>query len=384
MTREDLDVTRWRGFSHAELYRLLHSGPGAAAAAVPAGRWAQLAGTLHDVSHDLAQAIGQARSLWAGDAANAAFAQLTGASDWAGPAADKSARMQSSVEQQADHLGRARAAMPAPGSPPTPQPDPLVAPVVQLLGMQSDHEPIERASTEAARKAFEVMQAYQDDTTSTTDSLVTFTETVDTEGYHHGRRRNQVSVQEFVEHQVTSPSSASASFTPHSWVEGGRWSHAGGSTSQASAGFVPPAPPEVEVYRAAPLQAGSMAGLEVNPIVASPQRDTSSSSRRSSSSAGAGRLSGSLDLPPGAAPPPPTHSAAAMSPAAAPVSGGSADRVAPRRVDPLLSGFTEDAAEPVRQAARRRRDEDEKITESVEGAGSEVPPPVIGNGPYRQ
>jgi PPE family protein len=381
VTREDLDVTRWRGFSHAELYGLLHSGPGAAAAAVPAGRWAELAGTLHDINHDLAQAIGQAQALWTGGAANAAFAQLTDVSDWAGPAADSSARMQSSVEQQADHIGRARAAMPAPGAQPTPQPDPLVAPVVQLLSMQGDHEPLERASTDAARKAFEVMQTYQDDTLSTTDSLVSFGEAVDTAGHHHGRQRDQLSVRAFSERQETSAASAPVT-VPRQFAEGGgRWSYGGMQTSQAGAGFVAPAP-EVEVYRAAPLQAGSMAGMETGPIVSTPQRDTSSSSRRSSS--GSGKLSGSLDLPPAAAAAPPTNSAAAMSPAAAPVSGSSADRIAPRRVDPLLSGFTEDAAEPVRQAARRRRDEEEKITESVEGAGSEVPPPVIGNGPYRQ
>jgi hypothetical protein len=51
--------------------------------------------------------------------------------------------------------------------------------------------------------------------------------------------------------------------------------------------------------------------------------------------------------------------------------------------EPLLSGFADDAVEPVNQATRRR-DQDEKITESVEGAEAEVPPPVIGNGPYRQ
>jgi hypothetical protein len=33
VTREELDVTRWRGFSHTELYQQLHTGPGATAAA---------------------------------------------------------------------------------------------------------------------------------------------------------------------------------------------------------------------------------------------------------------------------------------------------------------------------------------------------------------
>jgi hypothetical protein len=46
--------------------------------------------------------------------------------------------------------------------------------------------------------------------------------------------------------------------------------------------------------------------------------------------------------------------------------------------------WMDDAVEPVSQAKRRRDQQDEKITESVEGAESEVPPSVIGNGPYRQ
>ncbi|GAA4291187.1 hypothetical protein GCM10023148_55080 [Actinokineospora soli] len=47
------DTTRWRGFSHEELYRMLHDGPGAPSSATPSRRWAELAAALDDVGHQL-------------------------------------------------------------------------------------------------------------------------------------------------------------------------------------------------------------------------------------------------------------------------------------------------------------------------------------------
>jgi uncharacterized protein YukE len=398
VTREELEVTRWRGFSHAELYSLLQSGPGAAASAVPAGRWADLAATLHDIGQDLTQAITQARSSWAGKAADAAFKQLSDVADWAGPAGESAARMRASVEQQADNIGRARAAMPAPGSEPTPQPDPLVAPVVQLIGLQSDHEPIERATSEAARKAFEVMQTYQNDTTSTTDTLAAFAEPVDTSGYHQHRDRNLLGVQGITQAETHTHASSAGpdlgSLLPHQqqgnqqqWGDGGRFR---GTDLVTQSGSLFVDGPEPEMRRTvAPLQQGSMAGADLlgSPVGSTSQQD--SDSRKSPYRPGKISVPGlENSVLPGAAPP---SSAAGVSPAGTPTTGagmggGASDRVMPRRMgEPLMPGqWMDDAVEPVSQAKRRRDQQDEKITESVEGAESEVPPSVIGNGPYRQ
>jgi hypothetical protein len=122
VTRDELDITRWRGFSHADLYALLQNGPGAGASATPAGRWGAVSATLNDIHHDLHQVIAQAKTMWAGDAANAAFAQLGEIADWAAPAAEAAAHVQSAMDQQAESVGRVRAAMPAPQSKPTPEP----------------------------------------------------------------------------------------------------------------------------------------------------------------------------------------------------------------------------------------------------------------------
>jgi PPE family len=394
VTREDLEVTRWRGFTHAELYAQLHDGPGAAASATPSRRWADLASTLHDISQDMAKAVSDAKSSWAGKAADNAFAQLGVVAAWASKTGDAAEQMRLSVEQQADHIGRARAAMPAPGEEPTPQPDPLLAPVTQLLDMQKDHEAIERATTDAARRAFEVMKAYQDDTTSTTDELSLFDDPVQTKGEDAHGRRNRGGILDFVQ-QVTAIASAGPGPGPdhHNrpwWWGGGNGEPSRGAqhVSQSSAAFFGPEPETRFRAPAAPLQAGAMTGVDPigTPATATPQREPSGSRKTPST----GKISGTLasvdttPIPPGAAP----H-ANAVTPATAATApaGSSADRVTPRRVgEPLIpSQWTDDAVEPANQAKRRRdRAEQEKITESVDGAENEVPPPVIGTGPYRQ
>jgi hypothetical protein len=385
VTREDLEVTRWRGFTHAELYAQLHSGPGATASAVPSRRWADLATTLQDISQDMAKAVTEAKSLWAGAAANTAFAQLAEVAAWAGRTGDDAAKMRTSVEQQADHVGRARAAMPAPGEEPTPQPDPAMAPVTQLLAMQKDHEVIERATTDAARRAFEVMQTYQSDTTSTTDALAVFEEPLDARGSESQHDRHRGGIRGVA--GIQTGLSGAGGFTPMPDHHRNFWetahSRGGQHVSQAAAQFF--APPETRLP-AAPLQPGVAAGVDPvvgSPATAAPRREPST--RKGSISGKLTPTPASFDASPipGAAP---AHSHVAPSAATA-SAGGTADRVVPRRVgEPLIpTQWTEDAAEPANQAKRRRdRAEQEKITESVDGAESEVPPPVIGNGPYRQ
>jgi hypothetical protein len=386
VTREDLEVTRWRGFTHAELYAQLHSGPGATASAVPSRRWADLATTLQDISQDMTTAITEAKALWAGSAANLAFAQLGEVAAWAGRTGDEAGRMRTSVEQQADHIGRARAAMPAPGDEPTPQPDPAIAPVTQLLAMQQDHEVVERATTDAARRAFEVMQAYQDDTTSTTDALAAFEEPVEDKGHDSQRDRHRGGVLGLA--GIQTGLSGARDFTPRPEHHRNFWetSHSRGQhVSQAGAQFMPVA--ESRMQPAAPLQPGVAAGVDPvagSPVTGTPKREPST--RKGSISGKLTPLPASFDTNPipGAAPAAGSH--VAPSAATAPA-GGASDRVAPRRVgEPLIpTQWTDDAAEPANQAKRRRdRAEQEKITESVEGAEAEVPPPVIGNGPYRQ
>ncbi|RSM74577.1 hypothetical protein DMH04_39660 [Kibdelosporangium aridum] len=65
-----------------------------------------------------------AQAEWRGSSATLAFAQLGNVAAWASRVGANAASMKSSVEQQAEHISKARAAMPKPGETPSLQPDP--------------------------------------------------------------------------------------------------------------------------------------------------------------------------------------------------------------------------------------------------------------------
>ncbi|MCE7005995.1 hypothetical protein LWC34_24640 [Kibdelosporangium philippinense] len=324
MTYEE--ITRWRGFSHAELYAQLHSGPGAAASAVPAQRWTEVEEIFGTINHDLTKVVADAQFDWQGGAATAAFGQLTEVAKRASRVSQNAASMRTSVERQADNIGTARATMPKPGENPSVQPDPKDAAVMQVLATQTDHEPVERATSEAARAAYEVMQTYQNDTTATTDGLREFDEPVATAGV-----------------QTTQPSSQREAINalPQNTV------------SVASAEFL--GATTTDEMRARPssgepvANSGGSVAAALSPQRRSPVRRTPV--------------------------PVDTHPIAPIAPAAA-TTGSGTERAAPRR-----SGHVQHAE----LAPKRRRDwaEEDKITERVDGTDAEVPPAVIGNGPYR-
>lgn len=167
--------TRWRGFSHRDLYLMLHDGPGAAASAEPSRRWAEIASTLTEIGQDLQKALDLTGSGWTGRAAGAAYSRLSPTVAWASATGTSAASMRTAVEDQANHIAKARAEMPKPEDVPATQPDPTVAPAVQVVQAQTDAEPAEAAASSAEERAFEVMTAYETSTSGTTDGLATFT-----------------------------------------------------------------------------------------------------------------------------------------------------------------------------------------------------------------
>jgi LPXTG-motif cell wall-anchored protein len=168
------DGTRWRGYSHEDLYKMLHDGPGATASAEPSRRWAEIASTLTEISQDLQKALDLTGNGWTGRAAGAAYDRLSTTVAWAGTAGTSASTMRTSVEDQAGHIAKARAEMPQPAGVPAAAPDPTVAPAVQVLQTQTDAEPAEAAASSAEEKAVEVMTAYETNTNATTDALPRF------------------------------------------------------------------------------------------------------------------------------------------------------------------------------------------------------------------
>src|SRR5262245_46076931 len=147
-TAQPKDALRWQGFTHKELYKLLHEGAGPAASAEPSRRWAEIASTLTEVGDDLRTAIGKSGSGWSGRAAGAAYDKLSELVGWAHLTGAGAGEMRSLVEAQAEHLARARAEMPVPDDAADAQSNPATAAApapVQLLASQQDREPVETA-----------------------------------------------------------------------------------------------------------------------------------------------------------------------------------------------------------------------------------------------
>jgi hypothetical protein len=168
------DGNRWRGYKHKDLYLMLHDGPGAAASAEPSRRWGEISATLTEIGQDLQKALDQTGSGWTGRAAGAAYDRLSTAVTWANASGVSAGTLRTSVEDQADHIAKARADMPKPEDVPAAQPDPTVAPAVQIIQAQTDAEPAEAAASSAEERAVEVMTAYETNTNATTGALPKF------------------------------------------------------------------------------------------------------------------------------------------------------------------------------------------------------------------
>jgi hypothetical protein len=380
---------RWRGFTHEELYRLLHEGPGAAASADPGRRWAELSSTLTDVGQDLATALDSSGSGWAGRAAGRAYERLAPLAAWATTAGVTAAGMRVAVENQGDYVAKARADMPAPESVPQQQPDPAIAPAIQVLGAQNDPEPIEAARTSGEQRAFEVMAAYEENTTSNLTALSAFeqpAELLDSARDRHSNRGLGIT--------LSTVASAVAGALPvvvdkphgHHHGPAVREPHGGqgvvlsGATLEAESARKAPAAPGLS-SGASPVDAHPALGAPA-PSASSRSRDTRAPARATPApSAAIGDLAGTPAAP-----------MAGTAGAGAPMSTAGAtptpaDKLALRRFGTEALGSSQwfaDTAEsaPSRTVSGRRRDlsATDQVTESVtvDGEDHQLPPNVIG------
>jgi hypothetical protein len=174
MTDQAPDATRWQGYTHSELYRLLHEGAGPAASADPSRRWAGIAATLTDVGQDLQGAISRSGSGWSGRAAGQAYDRLSALVGWANITAASAGEMRRSVESQAENLAKARADMPKPDDAAPVAADPTAAPAMQVVAATTDQETAEASAASGEQRAFEVMAAYQLSTDTNTGAMAAF------------------------------------------------------------------------------------------------------------------------------------------------------------------------------------------------------------------
>jgi hypothetical protein len=162
---------RWQGYSHQELYDMLHSGPGSAAAGPVASRWSGMADALTEIQQQLNAGVAGSGATWVGVAGDSARDALGPLGDWAQQAATAADVMRVSTELQGDLLGKARAAMPAPVPMPQ-QPTQLGG----LVTAQVDYEVAELSSQVAAQQAHQVMAEYEAATDDNVDTLGDFGE----------------------------------------------------------------------------------------------------------------------------------------------------------------------------------------------------------------
>ncbi|WP_424189502.1 PPE domain-containing protein [Actinokineospora sp. G85] len=270
------EVKRWRGFTHKELYQMLHEGPGAQASADPSRRWAALNAALTEIGQDLAARLGATSEQWTGPAAGVAHDRLAPLAAWATESAAEAQGMRLVVENQADHIAKARAEMPAPEDAPSQQPDPLVAPAATVAAVQNDAEPIEAAVSAGEQKAFEVMAAYELNTSTNLATVAGFTASpvvmrVEADGSRRGEGvRGSTHANSFTGHlQVGGPHDHQQHRPQHhgGWQSGGWHGGAGDSagggsgvgghrTGSSGASHTPRHAPT----QARPLSPGVMAG----------------------------------------------------------------------------------------------------------------------------
>ena len=392
------DGTRWQGFSHEDLYKMLHDGPGAAASAEPSRRWAEVASTLTEIGQDLKKALDLTGDGWTGPAAGAAYERLSTTVEWAATTGAGAATMRTSVEDQATHIAKARAAMPKPEGAPAAAPDPTVAPVVTVIQTQTDAEAAEAAASAAHETAVAVMTAYENDTNTTTAALATFTAPeplLPNTGMHEGNGKGLLNLGQTIISGLFGGGPQREEHHEDRHRGGGR----DNSTHRSYAVF------EHEPRRPAPAPApGRMTGLSTEPLlVAGPI------GRQKENAPKQGNVVGSN---PGQNAPKPSQlpphelqqaqQAAAASQAAAgthpgagapiaPAGGASVgpqDKLALRRFGMDAIGSSQwfgDTDEPVPgQAPRRRFDlrESVEVTEAVSILDEEhrLPPNVIGDG----
>jgi len=418
-TDQPADVARWRGYSHKELYLMLHDGPGAGASAEPSRRWAEIAATLTEIGEDLQKAVDSTGAGWTGRAAGSAYDRLASTVTWASETGASAAVMRTSVEDQGDHVAKARADMPKPEDvPAATTPDPTVAPAVAVIAAQTDLEPAEANASSAEERAVEVMAAYEVNTNTTTGAMASFVtprELFPSTDSHHIRGGGLLGIlPTVVSGLLGSPSRDDdhrANDRGHN--RGNGWNSP--STSGASAEWHERRSPGL-----GPVGPGKTTGVSMgSPILApgmSARSERNSSAKGNGGSGGnnnsggggggnqpgAGSRSGSGSLPQT------THElqqAAAASQAAAnpaggapmapgaagaPV-GGTQDKLGMRRFGMEAIGSSQwfgDADEPVvGQTPKRRFDlrDGGDVTEPVSILDEEhkLPPTVIGDGPTR-
>ncbi|GAB3548817.1 hypothetical protein J2S53_004053 [Actinopolyspora lacussalsi] len=165
---------RWQGYTHAELFELLHQGPGPSASGSSAHRWRELETAFREIDDGMAAALKAVAADWQGEAADSVRRGLLPLHEWADEVTLAAARMRQCSEHQAELVARARAEMPPPVRVTSEEPNAFTSTLVHLFGGQTDYELREQQQHAAEQRAFDVMRRYQAASETNTTSLASF------------------------------------------------------------------------------------------------------------------------------------------------------------------------------------------------------------------
>ncbi|ASU77577.1 hypothetical protein CDG81_03795 [Actinopolyspora erythraea] len=165
---------RWQGYTHAELYELLHQGPGPSASGDPSRRWRELERTFREIDDGMAAALNAVAADWQGEAAESVRRGLRPLREWVEDVSGAAGRMRQCSEQQADFVARARAEMPPPVRVTAEEPNGVTSALVHLFGGQTDYEVQEQRQHAAEQRAFDVMRRYQESSEANATALASF------------------------------------------------------------------------------------------------------------------------------------------------------------------------------------------------------------------
>ncbi|MHA6802401.1 PPE domain-containing protein [Salinifilum ghardaiensis] len=165
---------RWQGYSHAELFAQINSGPGPDGSTDPARRWGELTRALDEIDEGIATAVRSAAADWEGAAADSARDGLRPLAEWAARARHAAATMRERAEQQAEFISRARRDMPPPVHVTAEEPGPATTLLTHLFGGQTDYEHQEARKAAAEQRAHDVMRSYESSTAANTTALAAF------------------------------------------------------------------------------------------------------------------------------------------------------------------------------------------------------------------
>jgi len=168
------DGYRWNGYSHEELYKQIHAGPGPKASHASMERWEGVSAALTEINAELHTGVLNSGAVWEGAAADQARAGMNPLAAWADDARTGAEVMKVSAELQADFIGKARSDMPPPVQVSAEDPGVILTGLTHLVGGQTDYEKEEKAHNAAEQKAREVMATYASSTTTNTSTLGRF------------------------------------------------------------------------------------------------------------------------------------------------------------------------------------------------------------------